>query len=626
MTKLHQLHKLGQSTWLNYMRRSFIQSGELRSRMASGIQGITANANILEKTITACTDYDAAVQKEVAAGTPARRIHEALMTFDGMVTADYLHPLFESSDGKDGFVSLELDPALIHDTTHTVAAVRHQAANVNRVNAMFEVPATPSGLEAVRQLVGDGQNVNITHIFSVDVFEKAAQAYIAGLEYLFFTHGMWRFLPVCVASFSVSAIDSAVDDVLAGMGHPELQGNTAIAMAKVLYHRFHEIFRGPRWEKLARRNAQVLRPKWTRTTPRNFNYPATHYIDALIGPDTVTTFSPATLNAFLEHGTVASTLEENLEEARTHLARLEELGIDLDDITSKLQKKYLIASEKQFQAVIQSVSRKRDELESDKQPMVSHLGQYQAAVDTALDEVAKEEVMCRIWAHDHTLWKPEPAGIRDRLGWLHLMDIMLDNVEPLQNFTQSVLADGYTHALLIGMGGSSLAPELFHKSFGKPAKPPYMPHPYLELQLLDTTDSDTIMDLKHELNLTHTLVVVATKSGSTVETISGFKYFYNQVVNTVGREAAGDHFVAITDPGSPLLEIAAQHNFRQVFINDANTGGRYSALSFFGLVPAALVGADLETLLSRAATMASNTEPCRQAGSYLGRIGPPRPE
>ncbi len=610
MASLKELHELGQSTWLNYLRRSFLESGELRERIIQGVQGITANAATFERTVRASTDYDEAIRREVSLGTPARRIFGALMVYDVQVTADILQTVYQQTGRQDGFISLELDPALIHDTISTVAEVRHLIARLNRPNAMVEVPATPEGIQAVRELTRDGVNLNVTHIFSVETYEQVAQAYIDGLEAYFASHSVWRMSPTSVASFSVSAIDSAVDPLLVERGHVELQGKTAVSLARILYHRSQEIFSGPRWEKLARQGARILRPKWTRTTPRNFNLPQTYYIESLIGPDTVTTFSLATLNAFLNHGKVAPTLSQGLDEAREHLVRLAQLDIDLDSITQKLQRDYLIASEKRFQSVVQTLSRKREELEYNRQRLELHLGDYEEVVTARLKRMCEERVMCRIWAHDHTVWQSDPTEIENRLGWLHVTAVMEDNLTTLNQFTRTILDEEFTHAVLIGMGGSSLAPELFQNTFGKPAQPPYMPHPFLDLKVLDTTDPDTIAALDAELDLTKTLFIVSTKSGTTVETISGFNYFYNRVVETVGSERAGRHFVAITDPGSPLVETAQRYQFRQLFLNDPEIGGRYSALSFFGLVPAALVGADVGQLVERAAAMAANTEPC----------------
>jgi len=624
MTNLHELHQLGQSTWLNYMRRAFIEIGELSERIHDGIQAVTANATIFERAITTSDDYNLALRRLVEAGTPARRMHEALVIDDVQRAADILHPIFEASNGLDGFASLELDPAVSHDATQTVAHARRITALLDRGNVMVEVPATPEGIEAIEKLIADGVSINATHIFSVDLYEKAAQAYINGLETYFHTHSVWRIAPAAVASFSLNALDKAVDAALAEKGREDLQGKTAVALAKLLYNRFEQIFAGPRWEKLAQRGARVLRPKWTRTTPLDFRYAATHYTNALIGPDTVMTFTPAALNAFLREGRVAPTLTEGLTEAQAHLEQVAALGIDLDAIGAKLQRDHLVASDNQFQELIHAVSRKRDEIDSAWRRMEPHLGAFGPPVEEAVNQLCNARVMCRIWRHDHTVWKPQPQEIANRLGWLNVMEVMDQNAARLKGFTQELLQAGFEQAVLLGMGGSSLAPELFHKTFGKPSKPAYMPHPYLDLLALDTTDADAVTAVANRINLSKTLFIVATKSGGTVETLSGFKYFYNLLADEVGQARAGAHFVAITDPGSSLVDLARAHNFRDIFLNDPNIGGRYSALSFFGLLPAALVGVDLPLLLARAEAMAVNTHSCSCAasqanlGAYLG--------
>ena len=248
---------------------------------------------------------------------------------------------------------------------------------------------------------------------------------------------------------------------------------------------------------------------------------------------------------------------------------------------------------------------------------LASLGPYQAGVDGALAEMAENRVVERIWAHDHTVWKPEPTEISNRLGWLHTVEAMSDNVHRLEGLTEAVRADGYTRALLLGMGGSSLAPEVFRKTFG-------VGDGYLGLVVLDSTDPGAVLTRAEELDPARTLFIVATKSGSTVETLSFFKFFYNQVAEAVGAERAGEHFVAITDPGSRLADLARQHNFRATFLNDPNIGGRYSALSYFGLVPAALVGVDVPLLLDCALTGASGCQACvavgDNPGAWLGAI------
>jgi transaldolase / glucose-6-phosphate isomerase len=631
MATLRDIHQSGQSTWLNYLRNSFIRSGELTQHIERGIQGITANALVYQRAIGAGGDYDDAIRRETAAGTPARRIHEALVVDDLQRAADVLRPIFDESNRLDGFVSLELEPALLTDAIATVAEVRRLSHHIDRYNVMVEIPATPAGIEAIRHLVADGVSVNATHIFSVAVYEQVAQAYIDGLEKYITSHSVWRVTPTAVASFSLSPIDAAVDPLLLEAGRNEMTGRTALAMAKVLYQRFQNIFAGPRWEKLADRGGRVLRPKWTRMTPRNFLLPTTYYLESLIYPSTIATLSPQILNAFVNMGSLAVNPTEGFKEAQTHLADLVNLDIDLDKISTRLQKEHLQSSDRQFHDLIQVVMRRRDELDRGWEPMATRLGDYGNIITEGLDELSHQRVVCRIWNHDHTLWKPDPAEITNRLGWLHIMDALQANTTRLQSFTTGVLDEGFTHALLLGMGGSSLAPELYYNTFGRPSRPANMPFEGLDLVVLDTTDADSVSAVDESLDLSHTLVIVATKSGSTIETLSAFKYYYNRLAALVGADKAGEHIIGITDPGSKIVELADQYRFRDLFLNDPNIGGRYSALSYFGLVPAALVGVDLSELLERGSATAANAMLCdrdmidqnlsARLGAILGRLG-----
>jgi glucose-6-phosphate isomerase len=250
---------------------------------------------------------------------------------------------------------------------------------------------------------------------------------------------------------------------------------------------------------------------------------------------------------------------------------------------------------------------------ADRERLSATLGSYQEAVNAARVEMKQQQVTDRIWAHDHTLWKPEPTEITNRLGWLHIADAMLENIPYIKSLVEAVQADGYTDVLLLGMGGSSLASEVFRKTFG-------VKDGYLDLAVLDSTDPGTVLAHLERLDLSKTLFSVSTKSGSTVETLSFFKFFYNQVVGAVGVERAGAHFIAITDAGSKLDEIAQKHDFRTTFLNDPNIGGRYSALSYFGLVAAALIGVDVETLLQRALAVARDCSAADNDASRLGAI------
>lgn len=616
MSRLKQLADLGQSVWLDYIRRAFIESGELGALVARGLRGVTSNPTIFEKAITGSADYDRQLREYLRREMGVEEIYEALALEDIGAAADVLRPVFEAGGGADGFVSIEVSPALASDAEATVAAGRRLFEALGRPNVMIKVPATPAGMPAIRALIGGGINVNVTLIFSLGHYEAAAEAYIAGLEDLAAAGGDLSRV-ASVASFFVSRLDTALDRELEARGGAELAGRIAVANARAAYARFREIVAAPRWRKLAAAGGRVQRLLWASTGTKNSLYPDTLYVDELIGPDTVNTLPPDTLNAFEDHGRAAASLTEGVAEAREQLARLATLGIDLEAVTEKLQDDGVAAFAASFASLLDGIAAKREDLRRKDRRLEAVLGDYRESVQTGLAEIEAERVVARIWEHDHTVWKPEPAGIADRLGWLHSAGKMQAAVPDLVSFAGSLRASGYDRALLLGMGGSSLAPELFARSF--PVRPGY-----LSLQVLDSTDPGAVLAAAESLNPARTLFIVSTKSGGTVETLSFFKYFYNRLQDALGAVEAGRHFVAITDPGSSLEALAREQGFRRVFLNDPNIGGRYSALSFFGLVPAALMGIDLDLLLERALSAGSNCASCNSplAGDNLGaRLG-----
>lgn len=618
MTKLHELANHGQSIWYDNIRRALIDSGELQALIAAGVMGVTSNPSIFEKAIVGSADYDTAIQALAADGKSIEKIYEALAIEDIQRTADLLRPIYDNTNGVDGYVSLEVSPTLAHDTEGTIADARRLHAALNRPNVMIKVPATPAGIPAIETLIGEGIHINVTLIFGLNTYEVVAEAYIAGLEKLAAAGGDVGKV-ASVASFFVSRIDSAVDTSLAALNNKALQGKIAIANAKMAFARSQNIFSSDRWRRPADRGARVQRLLWASTGTKNPTYPDTLYLDELIGRDTVNTVPPATLDAFLDHGTIAPALGQGLDNARSQLKQLADLGIDLDAITQALQDEGVASFAKSFESLMAGVAAKRDQLKAGWQAISVDLGDHQGTVDTALAEIRDNHVVKRIWQHDHTVWRADPSEITNRLGWLHLPENMPEQVGRIMGLVEAVRNDGYTHALLLGMGGSSLAPEMFASVFGQSADGP-------KLAVFDSTDPDMLRDRAGDLDLPKTLFIVATKSGGTVETLSAFKYFYNQLLETIDETAAGRHFIAITDPGSSLAELASQYGFRDTFLNDPNIGGRYSALSFFGLVPAALVGVDLTILLDRAQRLACNAQSCNcpvggdNAGVYLGAI------
>jgi transaldolase/glucose-6-phosphate isomerase len=471
-------------------------------------------------------------------------------------------------------------------------------------------------MPAIEELIAARINVNITLVFSLSQYRDVAEAYIAGLERLADAGGDLTKV-ASVASFFVSRVDTAVDRALADAGATDAQGKAAVANAKVAYALSKELFSGERWDRLAGRGARVQRVLWASTSTKNPVYSDTKYVEELIGPDTVNTVPPHTLDMFLDHGTAVPTLGEGIAEARSNLRRLSELGIDLEEITDKLLEDGVQAFADAYQSLLTSISEKRDRLLAEWELLAVHLGEHQDAVAQALETIEKQDIVARIWSHDHTVWKPDPTEITNRLGWLDIAEKMLDNVPCLDALAEDVCAEGFTDILLLGMGGSSLAPEVFSTVFGGNGG-------FLNLTVLDMTDPAAVLTQAERLKLERTLFLVASKSGRTVETLSFYRRFYDWALAELGEEEAGRHFVAITDPGSQLIEIAADHGFRALFLNDPDIGGRYSALSYYGLVPAALVGVDLETLLNRALVMACNCEPSNagcggdNAGVLLG--------
>lgn len=622
MSKLNQLTNLGQSIWLDYIRRAFIDGGELQQLIDRGIRGVTSNPTIFEKAIAGSADYDSAMKELVAAGKSDQEIYETLVIEDIGRAADLFRPVYDATDGYDGYVSLEVNPTLAHDTDSTIEEGRRLFATLHRPNVMIKVPVTPQGIPAISQLISEGINVNVTLMFSLDHYHRVAEAYLSGLERLAASGGDLKRV-ASVASFFISRVDTVVDRALEQVGNQALQGKIAIANAKMVYQRFQQIFSGDRWEKLVQAGARVQRVLWASTGTKNPFYPDTLYVDALIGAHTVNTVPPATLNAFLDHGKVAATLETKAAEAKTQISQLKNLGIDLNAITEQLQQDGLASFADSFEKLMTAIAEKQEKIATRKKDFVTQMNGYQQWIDAALKKLKDEQIVPRIWKHDYSVWKSDPAEISNRLGWLHSPEIMMDAVDSITKFVDEIRAEGFTHVLLLGMGGSSLAPEVFRLTFG-------VKHGYLDLQVLDSTTPDAVLTISRNIDPAKTLFIVSTKSGGTVETISFMKYFYNLTLKKVGEQKIGHHFIAITDPGSGLEAMAKELKFRKIFLNDPNIGGRYSALSYFGLVPAGLIGVDLKKLLDRAQTMVCNGEGCNcpvhgdntaaQLGAVMGEL------
>lgn len=355
MTKLHKLTKLGQAVWLDYIQRSLITSGELSQLVDQGVRGVTSNPSIFEKAIAGSDDYEGDLRPLIESGKSAQEIYEALAIEDIRRAADTLRTVYDQSHSADGYVSLEVSPTLANDTQGTIIEALRLFNILNRPNIMIKIPATEAGIPAIEEVIGKGVNINATLIFSQAHYENVAQAYIAGLERRSASGGEISKV-ASVASFFVSRVDTAVDRELNAVGNNDLLGKIAVANSKIAYERFGQIFTGERWEKLAAKGARVQRPLWASTSTKNPAYSDTLYVDGLIGPDTVNTIPPATLQAFLDHGQAQNTLETGIDLEHARLARLAELGIDLEAITQQLQVDGVAAFAQAFESLIASIA------------------------------------------------------------------------------------------------------------------------------------------------------------------------------------------------------------------------------------------------------------------------------
>jgi len=620
---LKQLENFGQSPWLDFIQRSFIHDGSLQTLIdRDGLKGITSNPSIFQKAMGEGTDYDAGFKGLAERGDhDALDIYEALAEEDIQQACDVMRPVYEATGKVDGYVSLEVSPYLALHTDETVAEARRLWKAVGRENLMVKVPGTDKGVAAIRTLIGDGLNINVTLLFGQKAYEAVAEAFIAGLE-----DRMARGESVAniasVASFFVSRIDAVIDkriDERVKAGEAEvskLRGKVAIANAKMAYQTYLKMVASPRWQKLAAAGALPQRLLWASTGVKDKAYSDVLYVEELIGPDTVDTIPPATMDAFRDHGHPRQSLTEDVDGARAIMAAAEEHKLGLDEVTTKLVEDGVELFAGAADKLLGSVAAKRAAMLGDKlSTMQAALPEPLAGeVKATIEDWRKHGKVRDLWAHDASLWSG--ADEAKWLGWLRVVDDRTADLPALQAFQDEVKAEGFQHVLLLGMGGSSLGPEVLAETFGRKEGFP-------ELLVLDSTDPAQIAALHARVDLTRTLCIVSSKSGGTLEPNIFKAYFWDAMQKAVG-EKAGRHFVAVTDPGSKMQRVAEADGFRQVFLGDPSIGGRYSVLSNFGMVPAAAMGLDLKAFLYAASLMVrtcgAGTPPDQNPGVQLGAI------
>lgn len=625
---LQSLLDFGQSVWLDFIRRNLITTGELKRLIdEDGLRGVTSNPAIFEKAIAGSNDYEQFLQECIQQGLDAKRIYEKIAIRDIQDAADILRPVYDQSKSRDGYVSLEVSPTLAHDTEGTLEEARRLWKEVGRDNVMIKVPATEAGIPAIEQLISEGINVNVTLLFAQSVYERVARAYIAGLQKLAAKGGDVSRV-ASVASFFISRIDSAIDSLLSNKLKTTndanereilrtLQGKVAIANAKLTYKAYAQIFSGSGWDALAAKNAQTQRVLWASTSTKNPSYRDVIYVEELIGKDTVNTIPPATLDAFRDHGRPRASLTEDLDSAGRVMQALEKAGISMKEVTDKLTDDGVRLFDEAFTKLLDAVRSKMTAVyKAQINRMTYSLPQdLEDSVKKTLNEWQAQDKVRRLWAMDASLWTNEDEA--KWLGWLGVTERKRGHLQYLTDLAKEVKEAGFTHILLLGMGGSSLCPEVMKMTFGKiPGFP--------EMHVLDSTDPAQIKTFENKVDLKKTLFFVSSKSGSTLEPNIYKQYFFDRVKQAVGEQEAGNRFIAITDPGSKMQEVAERDHFRHIFYGLPSIGGRYSALSNFGMAPAAAMGVDVSEFLERTDVMVSACASCVPAtenpGVILGAI------
>lgn len=606
-TTIQKLTALGQSIWYDNIQRKLLENGELKAMIARGdIRGVTSNPSIFNHAIGNSTDYDAALIPMAWAGWDSEKIFWQLAAEDIREACKTFLPLYEETNGGDGYVSLEVNPFLANETDATVAQAQQLWTRVGQPNLMVKIPATKAGVPAIRRAIAAGLNINVTLIFSLARYVDVLEAYLSGLEdRLAAGHPINGI--ASVASFFVSRVDTKVDKLL-----PEaspLRGKAAIANAKLAYEEFQKFFAGERWEKLKSQGGHLQRPLWASTSTKDPAYPDTMYVDELVGPHTVNTAPPQTVEAVLDHGKTEVSVTNHVDQAREVLGQLEAAGISMEQVTQELEEEGVKKFSDAFNELIQTIDKRRE-------AAVSPLGPLAASVSARVAQLDAHTVSARLWAHDATLWTIDPAGqaeVKIRMGWLDSPEKARARMEEYRTFADEVRKDGLERILVLGMGGSSLTAEVLSSlltSLGVETSSC--------LAILDSTDPAQVAAAAKDFPPENSLYIVASKSGGTAEMMANFNYFWEL------SKGNGSHFVATTDPGTALEQLAHERNFRKVFSSDESVGGRYSAMTDFGMLPAALLGVDLARFLNRADWMRQQSRKdlpaARNPGMALGVV------
>ena len=615
-SSLQQLVDAGQSPWLDNIDRRQLKDGALAKMVADGdITGVTSNPTIFNNAIGGSRIYDETIQPMALANCDTETIFFQLAVEDIRKACDLFRPVYDATNGADGYVSLEVSPKLAHSTKKTVEQAKQLWKVLDRPNVMIKIPATLQGLPAITAVIAEGINVNVTLIFSPDRYVAVCEAYMRGLE-----KRLKVKKPVdhvaSVASFFVSRIDSKVDarlKTMADSGDQKakgLMGKAAVSTCKHVYEIFETTFASDRFKKLEAKGARIQRPLWASTSTKNPSYRDVIYVEELIADNTVNTMPPATVKAFKDHGQLTARATNGRMEASKALADLAGIGIDMNEVSAQLEEEGVKSFIAAYKELLRTIDKRSKEFRKE-------VGVLSAPYAKALADLKEKDFVTRMEAKDADLWTKDAEGqkeIKIRLGWLNAPEKGAAIVEDVKPILEEVKAEGMSRILLLGMGGSSLGVETMSMILGAQEAG-------LELKILDMTGPDNVLALSHWASLKKTLFIVGSKSGGTSESNAFMDYFWEKAQKTLGKKA-GKHFIAITDPDTSLGKVAEERGFRKILLSDPEVGGRYSALTMFGLAPATLMGHDMTKLLASAnetAALCSSATPIeRNPGVMLG--------
>ena len=638
-----ELYKAGQGPWLDTISRKILRSGQLKEWIGKGLLGVTSNPSIFQQAISQGEGYEEDIQRLLKKGATTLEVYDALTIADIRETCDLFSSVFEKTKGEHGFVSLEVLPCLAANTAVTIAEAKRLFSEVKRPNLMIKVPATPEGIPAVEALIAEGINVNVTLIFSQANYREVAEAYLSGLEKLAQRGGDLKKVH-SVASVFVSRIDTDIDkqlDTKLGQENDAekksqleaLKGKSAIANTKMIYQEFKKIFGSSRFQSLKEKGAFVQKVLWGSTSTKNPAYPDLLYVEPLVGKDSVNTLPQVTWEALLDHGQIRpDAIEEDVAGCKDAIERLKSFGIDIHAVCDKLQKDGVKAFVNSFESLMAVLEKKSFAAIKSADPVRISYSLPEAlekAVGEAVKEQTGKDLHSRWLAKDPTIWTDDSAHhkvINNRLGWVDTCEKLIGRLYEVDLLREKIFAQKISDIVLLGMGGSSLAAEVMSLILGNSGDKVSGAPKGIRFHLLDTTDPLSISKVDKAIRYDSTIFVVGSKSGSTVETRSQYQYFIDaakKFYNGDAQKAAG-RFVIVTDDGSPLAAMGQKMDLAGLFLNPTDIGGRYSALSFFGFVPATLLGINLRKMLKDAQRVHDNMtvekDLTKNEGIYLGIV------